>query len=406
MEFADEGFSCDDDEVYTKNQSTESSKPSSLQDLYITEHLTSEPCQENNVPLFNPEEDLMDLVATEETRIETGSQVAKSIISSIFHRIEHKGKRRETEVELPSTCEEVEVLNDSICSEPVIAEGQSEVRSSTPSSSPVNPKYTYQTPRTVARISDWINDLQSNYSIDVSNKSLNESKTKIESLSSTQLSDDLDGSVYDSEDDQPSGYTYYLVDPADTSMIANCQGTPDRPRYWIRNSRHNNSSLNSKRSRPSLKKTVETMENIFDQGELGSAEGTNFDENSSLRILDGSGGSGENQLAEHVKEEYPRAKNHYLKIVERTSQVLKRDEDGGQSLDTVHSVERTFKDLDKSSFSFKTCIVILVLLILLMGLLHYFNLVPAVDYTCILRMKNITNQPDGTVLQNIMKQEI
>ena len=69
-----------------------------LQDLYITEHLTSEPCQENNVPLFNPEEDLMDLVATEETRIETGSQVAKSIISSIFHRIEHKGKRRETEV--------------------------------------------------------------------------------------------------------------------------------------------------------------------------------------------------------------------------------------------------------------------------------------------------------------------
>ena len=45
------------------------------------------------------------------------------------------------------------------------------------------------------------------------------------------------------------------------------------------------------------------MENIFDQGELGSAEGTNFDENSSLRILDGSGGSGENQLAEYVKGE-------------------------------------------------------------------------------------------------------
>ena len=69
-----------------------------LKDLYITENLTSEPCQENSVPLFNPEEDLMDLVATEETRIESGSQVAKSIISSIFHRIEHKGKRRETEV--------------------------------------------------------------------------------------------------------------------------------------------------------------------------------------------------------------------------------------------------------------------------------------------------------------------
>ena len=28
-----------------------------------------------------------------------------------------------------------------------------------------------------------------------------------------------------------------------------------------------------------------------------------------------------------------------------------------------------------------------VLLMLLMGLLHYFNLVPAVDYTCILRNK-------------------
>ena len=39
MEFADEGFSCDDDEVYTKNQSTDSSKPSSLQETQKKSYL-------------------------------------------------------------------------------------------------------------------------------------------------------------------------------------------------------------------------------------------------------------------------------------------------------------------------------------------------------------------------------
>ena len=53
------------------------------------------------------------------------------------------------------------------------------------------------------------------------------------------------------------------------------------------------------------------MENIFDQEELGSAKGTNFDEDGSLRIQDG-GCSGENQLVEHINGEKSHVNNSGL----------------------------------------------------------------------------------------------
>ena len=110
--------------------------------MYIKEHLTGD------IELVD---DLLDLVPTDKTNMETGSQVAKSILSSIFHRMDKKVNNYAISTK---NCEEVEVLsdlNDDLItngqSDDLTANGQPSVRASTPSSSPVSPTYTFQSPR-------------------------------------------------------------------------------------------------------------------------------------------------------------------------------------------------------------------------------------------------------------------
>ena len=81
-----------------------------------------------------------------------------------------------------------------------------------------------------------------------------------------------------------------------------------------------------------------------------------------------------------------------MKIVETTSQVLKRDQQGGHILDTVHSVEKTVKSLEPTcmhylAFSF----LVLVLLTTLLVTLDWLDLIP-VEYDCI-KFKEVVASP-------------
>ena len=119
--------SCDENEF-----GASLSEPNSLQSQYISEQLAS-PISAEEL-LLSPVEDI----------VETSSQVARSILSNVFRTI---GKEAKVEDDADS---EVEILEE-----------YKPMQSQSPCSVPA-----FQSPRTVARVSNWINDLQSDFSTD------------------------------------------------------------------------------------------------------------------------------------------------------------------------------------------------------------------------------------------------
>ena len=83
-------------------------------------------------------------------------------------------------------------------------------------------------------------------------------------------------------------------------------------------------------------------------------------------------------------------RNHYMRIVEKTIQTLKREEDGTQTVDTVRTVEKCEKDLDKSAFSGLKILCALFLVVVVVALV-FDDLLP-LNYRCLTNMKKITNQ--------------
>ena len=79
-----------------------------------------------------------------------------------------------------------------------------------------------------------------------------------------------------------------------------------------------------------------------------------------------------------------------MRIVEKTIQTLKREEDGTQTVDTVRTVEKCEKDLDKSAFSGLKILCALFLVVVVVALV-FDDLLP-LNYRCLTNMKKITNQ--------------
>ena len=89
--------------------------------------------------------------------METGSQIARSIISNIFRKIDSNSDREEARSPVADETEEIEILSkhlDRVEEEDRTQPGSSDLDS------------VVQSPKTVERISNWINDLQSNVSLD------------------------------------------------------------------------------------------------------------------------------------------------------------------------------------------------------------------------------------------------
>ena len=184
--------SCDENEF-----GASLSEPNSLQSQYISEQLAS-PISAEEL-LLSPVEDI----------VETSSQVARSILSNVFRTI---GKEAKVEDDADS---EVEILEE-----------YKPMQSQSPCSVPA-----FQSPRTVARVSNWINDLQSDFSTDEglslmqSPKRRQQSKShssssRVESVGTnddgevkdiTAAEDDVQPATDEDDDDQPSGYTRIMT---------------------------------------------------------------------------------------------------------------------------------------------------------------------------------------------------
>ena len=92
---------------------------------------------------------------------ETGSQIARSIISNIFRKIDGRNDIGESLYPSDEKTEEIEMLSNHVMSRV----GEKDKMSSIQTTS-TDPDSVVQSPKTVERISNWINDLQSNVSLD------------------------------------------------------------------------------------------------------------------------------------------------------------------------------------------------------------------------------------------------
>jgi len=92
-----------------------------------------------------------------------------------------------------------------------------------------------------------------------------------------------------------------------------------------------------------------------------------------------------------------------LKIVETTSQKIRREEDGSQTMDTVHTLEKSEKYQDPSylNLSYSVLILFVLALCILLLVLYLAGLFP-VPPDCFTTIKEIRNQTNGKVLENII----
>jgi len=92
---------------------------------------------------------------------ETGSKIARSIISNIFLKIDGRNFIGESLNPSDEKTEEIEMFSNQVMSRV----GEKDKMSSIQTTS-TDPDSVVQSPKTVERISNWINDLQSNVSLD------------------------------------------------------------------------------------------------------------------------------------------------------------------------------------------------------------------------------------------------
>ena len=204
-----EQYSCDEDESESIGQ------PSRLQHHYIEERL-------NNEAVDNLEElDFADL-ADEGSDLEdngcyteTGSCMARSIISNILQQV---GSSSEDKAHNDDTDEKEE-------HEHIEAEGDSEIQEveilRALSTSPGSQVSVPQSPRTAARVSSWINDLESLYSKDEFH--VNPKRSAPSNIEGIEMN-----SIPPSEDDQPSGYTT-LISPSFKLNVSSFESTSIKP---------------------------------------------------------------------------------------------------------------------------------------------------------------------------------
>ena len=217
--FSDIGsYSCDDtdnDETDNQQRTTDNNSPEKISSQsYVQDCIRREDVTDmfDNIDSLDTS-DMIEKMSSR-TNVETGSQVARSIISSLFKNIACEKDSLERLPNIDEDCgdEEVEMISGDLKLDRV-----ERLRSSSPSSSLLDP--VFQSPKTVERISSWINDLQSDVSFDTPEKSnkpgnhhssssakSRHTKSSFSSRKSDKFAED-DIFSDEEEDDQPSGYT-------------------------------------------------------------------------------------------------------------------------------------------------------------------------------------------------------
>jgi len=332
-----------DEEIYVEKASVNSShnvEPSALQRQYIDEQLRTNP----DIDVLAADDDLSDIEdeGSLDTTVksETGSQIARSIISNIFRRIELKNLAEES-------FDSEEADGKDIAEIEMVAEkndGYLRSSQSMTSYSPLN-----QTPRTSARISDWINNIEGGGSR--SGISYDDIHT-IGGRSNHTRIDSYEDITNASDDDQPSGYTT-LLSPGMFEV----------------------SAFDSPRSRDFQLSSPLVAKSTASGGSLRSR----------LNRL--------NQVDFVLSEKEGMSttpRNRYMKIVETTTQKLQKDEDGIHTIDTVHTLEKSEKSLDPPFLSSSTILMVVALGLLLLLLLQLVGFLPLYHH-CGNSLKTLSN---------------
>ena len=148
-----ESYSCDEDEDLFTGFDEETfsdvdiTSLSTLPELLVSDEM-------NQTETLNEERE--SLACTE-----TGSQIARSIISNIFRQIDGKNDIGESLNPSDEKTEEIEMLSNHVMGRVEEKDKMSSIQSTS-----TDPDSVFQSPKTVERISNWINDLQSNVSLD------------------------------------------------------------------------------------------------------------------------------------------------------------------------------------------------------------------------------------------------
>ncbi|XP_023338165.1 uncharacterized protein LOC111708889 [Eurytemora carolleeae] len=201
-----ESYSCDEDEDLLTGFDEETfsdidiTRLSTLPELLVSDEM-------NQTETLDEERE--SLACTE-----TGSQIARSIISNIFRKIDVRNYIGESLNPSDEKTEVIEMLSNQVMSRV----GEKDKMSSIQTTS-TDPDSVVQSPKTVERISNWINDLQSNVSLDgyisysspVTIKSRSSASKKSFNIMSIGSKDEDVYSDREEEDDQPSGYTTLLT---------------------------------------------------------------------------------------------------------------------------------------------------------------------------------------------------
>jgi len=330
----------------------------------------------DNIDLQNISDasDIESIEENESDKIETGSRVARSIISNIFRRFDTKSTAEENAnvIEHLEDAHELEILQGGEKLQDIERHNMI-LRSSSPASSSVEPAGA-QSPRTAARVSNWINDLESEVVNDEDSLPRTPHKTRMSSdvgyskENTSSVGCDNDCAVDpSSEDDQPSGFTT----PAGRMNVSSFGSPGETPRLNLT-------------STPFITK-------------LSHSQGNSYPDANGLDPVWDVQNGGEVGLFKRgaVSEAEYRPRNHYMKIVETTRQTLERGEDGQQTLNTVHTLEKEEKNLDEPLLGGRR-LLLLALFGLILVILHFEDVL-TFNSECLSGIKKITNQTNGGI---------
>jgi len=362
---------------------------------------------------------------TKSSNVETGSQIARSIISNIFKGIDagpdgsvtvNENLREVDEVEMHMGGGDTSAYGlDQDTDDDMSAVDIVNLTSASICTGGIGGMPVPQSPTTRARISDWIAGLQSNAGTPVQMLPVGEGNSStVAQLRPSRFSEQLAGaerqtgstpSLSDQkqqrkkEDDQPPGYIKPISEPSPPSVAAKYH---QLDKQWkIKISCHSTPTLPVlppvKLTSPS--KAVKSLPLLFDSC---SDESQHQDD----AIVNGNDGTDMITVRNRIHDVSDSGENRYVKIIETTNQVVKCDKNGVQILDAERTVERseTCSDAyeEQGPFITKTRLIFFLLVALVMIGLSVFGPLPLYQL-CGYELVIITNQTLVSIIEGMKK---